>query len=222
MVADSRGVAVSSRGPDALERIRATGLIAVLRGIDRAAATPVVDALRAAGVTAIEFTADTADAPELVERAADRVGDEATIGMGTVLDVATADEAIEVGASFVVTPTVEPDVIERCVDAEVPIIAGAYTPTEAVRAASAGADMVKVFPASTGGPGHVRAFQGPLDGIPLVPTGGITAETAGDYLASGAAAVGVGGGLFPEGALEDRRYDDITARAARILEATRA
>lgn len=219
MVAACRNVSVSSRRPGVLERIRDTGLIAVLRGIDGTDATAVVDALRAAGVTVIEFTADTPDALELIRQEHERVGDEAAIGLGTVLDVDTAQEAIEAGATFVVTPTVKTEVIERCGHHGVPIIAGAYTPTEAVRAMRAGADMVKVFPASTGGPGHVRALQGPLSDIPLVPTGGVTAETADDYLSNGATAVGVGGGLFPQGALEGGRYDEITTRAERILEA---
>lgn len=219
MVAAGAPPAVNDEGPAPLERIRDTGLIAVLRGIGPADATPVVDALLAAGVSAIEFTADSADAFELVRQERRRIGDRAAIGMGTVLEVATAREALDAGASFLVTPSVDVEVISQGGEVGVPVIAGAYTPTEAVEAANAGSDMIKIFPAATGGPEHVRAIRGPLEHLSLVPTGGVTVETAGAYISSGATAVAVGGGLFPEGVLEAGRYDEIEARAAAVLRA---
>lgn len=209
---------VTEEPSGAIERIERTGLIAVLRALGEREAGQVVDALVAAGVTVVEFTADTDGVSRLIRRENDRVGDRVVFGVGTVLDVATAEEAVRAGASFVVTPTVEPAVIEWCVTNEVPVVVGAYTPTEAVRATRAGADMVKIFPASTGGPAHVAAFQGPLDQLALVPTGGVTAETAGEYIECGATAVGVGSGLFPADALAEGRYDEIRERAELLLE----
>lgn len=205
------------RGP--LERITETGLIAVLRAIDPAQVSAVVDALVAAGVSVIEFTADSPNAFEVIRRERKRVGDRAAIGVGTVLDEPTAKDGLDAGAAFVVTPTVEVDVIDRCGYAGVPVIVGAYTPTEAVRAADHGADMIKIFPATTGGPAHIRAFGGPLDHLSLIPTGGVTVDTAGEYIAHGATAVGMGGGLFPDGALDAERYAEITARAEAVLSA---
>jgi 2-dehydro-3-deoxyphosphogluconate aldolase/(4S)-4-hydroxy-2-oxoglutarate aldolase len=193
-------------------------LIAILRGIRPGDASDVVDALLAAGVSAIEFTADTESALEIISRERDRVGDEAAIGIGTVSDVPTVEAALEAAASFVVTPTVEPNVIDRCVSAGVPVIAGGYTPTEAVTAAAAGADMIKIFPASTGGPAHIRAFQGPLDHLRLVPTGGVRVEDVADYISAGATAVGMGGGLVPDQAIENGAYGAITTRAEAVLE----
>lgn len=221
MVAAVPGLAVTAHPTSPLERIRDTRLIAVLRAVEPGEATAVVDALLAAGVTVIEFTADSTAPFETVHEQRERVGDRAAIGLGTVLDVPTARQAVDAGAAFVVTPTANTDVIEMCVDEGVPVIGGAYTPTEARTVAESGADLVKVFPAATGGPAHVRALQGPLGDLPLVPTGGITVETAGDYLSSGAVAVGVGGGLFPDGALEAGRYNEITARVERLMAAVR-
>lgn len=218
MVKPEPGLYVNNQQPQPLEAIEDTGLIAVLRGIAPSKAGEVVDALLAAGVTAIEFTADSPDAVAVLRRETQRIGDQSVIGVGTVLDSETAQKAIDAGATFVVTPTVDTEVIGLCTDRDVPVIAGAFTPTEAVRAANAGADMIKIFPAATGGPGHLGAFGGPLPELSLVPTGGVTVETAGEYIANGASAVGIGSGLFPQGALEHERYDEIQRRALNVLE----
>lgn len=221
LVSAGAGPSVTEDEDGVLERIRRTRLIAVLRGIDEADASPVVDALLAAGVEALEFTADTADAMALIRREGDRVGDRAAVGVGTVMDPTTAEEAIEAGAAFIVTPTVVPAVIEVGVAEDRPVVAGAFTPTEAVRADEAGAAMVKVFPAETGGPAHIGAFSGPLDYLDLVPTGGITVDTAGSYIANGATAVAVGGGLRPKGAIEAGDYRAVQSRAEALLVAVK-
>ncbi|MFB6360181.1 MAG: bifunctional 4-hydroxy-2-oxoglutarate aldolase/2-dehydro-3-deoxy-phosphogluconate aldolase [Halobacteriales archaeon] len=209
---------MTGQQPQSSAAIEDTGLIAVLRGIAPSQAGDVVDALLAAGVTAIEFTADSPDALAVLRRETQRVGDQSVIGVGTVRDRETAQNAIEAGATFVVTPTVETEVINVCTEQSVPVIAGAFTPTEAVGAAKAGADMIKIFPASTGGPAHLRAIGGPLPELSLVPTGGVTVETAGEYIANGASAVGIGSSLVPEGVLEEERYEQIERRASNALE----
>lgn len=219
MVSAGAGPAVTGDEAGVLERIRQTGLIAVLRGIDETDASPLVDALLAAGVEVLEFTADTVDAMALIRHEAGRVGNRAAVGVGTVMDPTTAQEAVEAGAAFIVTPTVEPDVIEVGIAEDLPVVTGAFTPTEAVRADEAGAAMVKVFPAATGGPGHIAAFGGPLDHLDLVPTGGVTVETAGSYIANGATAVAVGGGLRPDGAIEAGNYQAVQRRAEALLAA---
>jgi len=146
---------------------------------------------------------------------------EVIMGAGTVLDAPTARQAILAGAQFLVTPTVKLDVIETAQRYGVPVIPGAMTPTEILTAWEAGVDMVKVFPASVLGPGFIKAVHGPLPQIPLVPTGGITAENAGDYIRAGAAMVCAGGWLVDKRAVAEGRFQVLTENARRLVEAVR-
>ena len=150
------------------------------------------------------------------------VGDRLLVGAGTVLDVETARLVIQAGARFVVAPTFRAAVVEMCRRYDVVAIPGAYTPTEIVTAWEAGADLVKVFPAGGLGPGYVKDLQGPLPQLRLVPTGGVTAENAGAFLAAGAVAVGVGGALVEREAVRRGDYARITEQARRLLRAVRA
>jgi len=138
-----------------------------------------------------------------------------------VLDATTARQAILAGAKFLVTPTVELDVIETARRYGVVIIPGAMTPTEILTAWEAGADMVKVFPASVLGPSYLKAVRGPLPQIPLVPTGGITADNAGEFIRAGAAMVCAGGWLVDKKAVAEGRYEVLTERARQLVETVR-
>ena len=206
---------------DRLDRIRDGGVIAILRGVQRDDAVAVADAVVDAGVTALEVTADTPNAMSSIEAIADRV-DDAIVGAGTVLDAETARAAQLAGAEFLVTPTVNRDVIRTANRYGTPIAVGAYTPTEALDAFEAGADLVKVFPAKTGGPAHVAAIGGPLPQVPLVPTGGVGAGNAGDYVDAGAVAVGVGSSIVDDEAIADGDFDAIRANARAVIEAVSA
>ncbi|OYR75623.1 bifunctional 4-hydroxy-2-oxoglutarate aldolase/2-dehydro-3-deoxy-phosphogluconate aldolase [Halorubrum ezzemoulense] len=206
---------------DRLDRITDSGVIAILRGAGVEEAPAVADAVTDGGVTALEVTADTPDVTAAIEAVAERV-DDAAVGVGTVLDAETARAAQLAGAEFVVTPTVNREVIRTANRYGTPIAAGAYTPTEAIEAFEAGADFVKVFPAKTGGPAHVAALGGPLSQVPLVPTGGVTADDAGAYVEAGAAAVGVGGAIVDHDAIEAGAYDRIAADARAVVEAVSA
>ncbi|SNR64659.1 2-dehydro-3-deoxyphosphogluconate aldolase / (4S)-4-hydroxy-2-oxoglutarate aldolase [Halorubrum ezzemoulense] len=206
---------------DRLDRITDSGVIAILRGVGVEEAPAVADAVTDGGVTALEVTADTPDVTAAIETVAERV-DDAAVGVGTVLDAETARGAQLAGAEFVVTPTVNREVIRTANRYGTPIAAGAYTPTEAIEAFEAGADFVKVFPAKTGGPAHVAALGGPLSQVPLVPTGGVTADDAGAYVEAGAAAVGVGGAIVDHDAIEAGAYDRIAADARAVVEAVSA
>ncbi|MDB2272668.1 2-dehydro-3-deoxyphosphogluconate aldolase [Halorubrum ezzemoulense] len=206
---------------DRLDRITDSGVIAILRGVGVEEAPAVADAVTDGGVTALEVTADTPDVTAAIEAVAERV-DDAAVGVGTVLDAETARAAQLAGAEFVVTPTVNREVIRTANRYGTPIAAGAYTPTEAIEAFEAGADFVKVFPAKTGGPAHVAALGGPLSQVPLVPTGGVTADDAGAYVEAGAAAVGVGGAIVDHDAIEAGAYDRIAANARAVVEAVSA
>ncbi|SDF71225.1 2-dehydro-3-deoxyphosphogluconate aldolase / (4S)-4-hydroxy-2-oxoglutarate aldolase [Halorubrum xinjiangense] len=206
---------------DRLDRITDGGVIAILRGVARDDAVAVADAVVDAGVTALEVTADTPNAMSSIEAIADRV-DDAVVGAGTVLDAETARAAQLAGAEFLVTPTVNRDVIRMANRYGTPVAVGAYTPTEAIEAYEAGADAVKVFPAKTGGPEHVAAIGGPLPQVPLVPTGGVGADNAGEYVRAGAVAVGVGSSIVDGEAIADGDFDAIRSNARAVVEAVAA
>jgi 2-dehydro-3-deoxyphosphogluconate aldolase/(4S)-4-hydroxy-2-oxoglutarate aldolase len=141
--------------------------------------------------------------------------------VGTVLNVEAAEAAIGAGAQFVVTPTMSPAVIRACVAHGTPILSGALTPTEALAAHEAGADMVKLFPARFGGPQYLRDILAPLPFLRIVPTGGVGAENARAYLDAGAVAVGVGGSLISAQAVAQADWGTITAGARAVVQAVR-
>ena len=178
-----------------MEAISAAGIIAVLRASDADRFDRVAEVLVEAGVTCVEFTLTSRGAVEALRRFTARLPTGVTLGAGTVLEPETADAAIDAGASYLVSPTVDLDVIQRARRRGVAALPGAFTPTEILRAWRAGADAVKLFPASVGGPAYLRAVKAPLPEVPLVPTGGVGLEEIGRYLDAGALAVGLGGPL---------------------------
>ncbi|OYR42200.1 2-dehydro-3-deoxyphosphogluconate aldolase [Halorubrum sp. Ib24] len=206
---------------DRLDRITDSGVIAILRDVDTDDAGAVADAVVDGGVTALEVTVDSPNAMASIELISDRVED-VLVGAGTVLDAETARAAQLAGAEFLVTPTVNRDVIRTANSYGTPIVVGAYTPTEVLEAYQGGADAVKVFPAKTGGPDHVAAIGGPLSQIPLVPTGGVGAENAGAYIQAGAVAVGVGSSIVDHNAIADDSYGRVAANAQSVVEAVSA
>lgn len=207
---------------DTTERLVDGGVIAVLRGVD---ADDVVHVARAAvegGVRAVEVTADTPGAMDMIAAVADDLGDVALVGAGTVLDAETAVAAHRVGAEFVVSPSVKVDVVEACNRHGMVAIPGAATPTEAVEAYEAGADLVKLFPAASLGPDYLAALGGPLSQIPFVPTGGVDAENAGTFVEVGAVAVAAGGAIVDREAVERGDYETVTERARELVDSVEA
>lgn len=204
-----------------LERIAASGVIAILRGVEPEAVVDVATAVVDGGVTALEVTADTPGVTDAIEALSGSF-DDVLVGAGTVLDSETARAVQLAGAEFVVTPTVDEGVIESCNRYGIPVAPGAYTPTEALTAYEAGADLVKIFPAKSGGPDHVAAVGGPLPQIPLVPTGGVGPGNAGAYVDAGAFAVGAGSAIVADDAVASGNYDEITANARAMVEAVEA
>ena len=172
--------------PPAIERSR---VVVVARRLPPS----VIDRLAAlADGLVLEITMDGPSAADDIARIR---SDAITVGAGPILDIAGAERALDAGAEFLVAPHLDERVVEWAAARDVSFVAGAMTPTEAVRAWAAGAAAVKVFPASVVGPRFVREMRGPLGHIPLVPTGGISAENARDFIAAGAVAVGVGSWL---------------------------
>ena len=205
---------------DRLERLLDSGVVAVIRGADADTVVDIARAVHAGGVTAVEVTADTPGVMDLIAEVTAALAEEDVIvGAGTILDGETARSAILAGAEFVVSPSVSTDAIEVCNRYGVPVAPGAATPTEAVTAYEAGADIVKVFPASSLGVGYVKSLTGPLGHIPLLPTGGVDAVNAGDFIDAGAAAVGVGSALVDDELVATEDFAEITTRAEALVEA---
>lgn len=200
-----------------LKRIEDTGVVAILRGVNPDTVVDVATAVVDGGVSALELTADTPGVTDMI-KSLSRSFDDISVGAGTVLDSETARAVQLAGAEFVVTPTVNKTVIETCNRYDTPVAPGAFTPTEAITAYQAGADIIKVFPARTGGPEHVSAIGGPLGQIPLVPTGGIGPANAGEYIKAGATAVGAGSAIISDEALASRDYERITKNAKRMVD----
>jgi 2-dehydro-3-deoxyphosphogluconate aldolase / (4S)-4-hydroxy-2-oxoglutarate aldolase len=204
-----------------LSRLIAGKVVAVVRLDSGDQLIKVAEALKAGGVTAIEFTVPTPGALDMIKQASAYFGDEVIMGAGTVLDPETARAAILSGAQFIVTPALNLKTIQLCRRYGKPIIPGALTPTEILTAWEAGADMVKVFPADSMGPAYLKAVLAPLPQVRLAPTGGISADNAAEYLKAGATALGVGGKLVDKQAVARGNFAALTAEAQRLMQAVR-
>ena len=202
------------------QRIVDGGIIAVLRGIDAEQIVPVARAIHEGGVGAIEITANDPRVCGKVAAVDDALLDtDAVVGAGTVLDEPTAQSVIDAGAEFVLSPDVNPDVVKTCNRHGVLSAPGVMTPTETVTAIDAGADVLKMFPATTVGPGHIGALQGPLGEIPILPTGGVSLENVGEFFEAGAAAVGVGSALVDYEAIDAGDMNQVRETAEAFAEA---
>ena len=200
-----------------MRAIEQLGIVAVIRLKDPARVRGVVDALAAGGVRALEVTMTVPRAVDLIRELAPTMPDGFLLGAGTVTDAATARAVIDAGAEFIVGPVFRPDVIAACHDRDVPAIPGCFSPTEILAAHEAGADLVKVFPATALGPTFIRDVRAPLPQVKLMPTGGVTIENAGEWIRAGAAAVGVGSALLDNKAIDSGRFEVITANAQRVV-----
>ena len=192
-----------------LEHLKQTGVVAVIRAASSDAALEISRALVRGGVTGIEITFSTPNAPDAIAGAR-REFSGALVGAGTVLELDQLDAACDAGASFLVSPHTDAALITRARERGVPFLPGALTPTEVVQAFRAGAACVKLFPGSAFGPSYLKALRGPLPHIPMMPTGGVDEHKIGDWLRAGAVAVGMGGSLAT-GSL-----DSIEAAARRV------
>lgn len=197
------------------QALAACPLVAILRAGSAERFGAITDVLVAAGVRAVEFTFTTPGVVKAIGAYAARKPADVVLGAGTVTSTEDAKRAVDAGASYLVAPTVDLEVIEWAVAHDVPILPGALTPTEIHVAWKAGAYAVKVFPASVGGPAYVKAIRGPLPEIPLVPTGGVNVANARAYLDAGAKALGIGSPL--QGKVADDGDFAALAERARTL-----
>ncbi len=201
-----------------IERIHQVGIVPVLRATSAKEAMTIADAIIAGGVTVLEITMTVPGAIQVMEQLVQHHGEKLLLGAGTVLDAETARNCILAGAQFIVSPALDVRTIELCRRYSVPVMPGALTPTEIVTAWQAGADVVKVFPCSAlGGAKYLKALQGPLPQIQLIPTGGVSLNTAEEFLLAGAFALGVGGDLVDAKAATEGRTDVITDNARKYV-----
>jgi 2-dehydro-3-deoxyphosphogluconate aldolase/(4S)-4-hydroxy-2-oxoglutarate aldolase len=201
-----------------MELIQTTGAIAIMRAKSSDQLLAAADAIRAGGVQVIEVTMTTPGALDVIRQATERYGADVLFGVGSVLDPESARAAILAGAQFVVSPTLNLKTIELCHRYAIPVVPGAYTPTEILTAWEAGADMVKVFPASIGGPAYLKAVKAPLPQIKLVPVGGVNLDNTADFIRAGAEVVGVGSALVSQKLLEAGDFATLTERARRLCQ----
>ncbi|HUE76174.1 MAG TPA: bifunctional 4-hydroxy-2-oxoglutarate aldolase/2-dehydro-3-deoxy-phosphogluconate aldolase [Chloroflexota bacterium] len=205
-----------------LRRMTDGGIVAIMRRTESSLAIETVDALYRGGVFVVEVTLNTDGALDMISALAGHFGDQVLVGAGTVMDVASAQAALDAGAKFIVAPHTDVAVIRFANEADRPVIPGAFTPTEIVHAWRAGADLVKVFPVGSVGPRYLRDVLAPLNDIPLLPTGGVTLDNAAEFIRSGARGLGLGSDLVNPKLVTARSFDAIADRArAFVSEVTR-
>ncbi len=197
-----------------LSRILNGGLVAVVRAESGASLIAVVQALVEGGVHAVEITFTVPDAVDVIRQVRRELGENIVLGAGTVLDPETARAALLAGAEYIVSPSLNIDVIKLCRRYDKAVMPGAFTPTEVVNAWESGADVVKIFPADVGGPNYLKSLRGPLPQIRLMPTGGVDLETAEAFLKAGACCLGVGSALVDPRLVREGDYATLRERAA--------
>jgi 2-dehydro-3-deoxyphosphogluconate aldolase/(4S)-4-hydroxy-2-oxoglutarate aldolase len=200
-----------------LNLIRQSGVIAIMRAQSSEQLIAAADAIKQGGVNVIEVTMTTPGALAVIAEASERYGRGVLFGAGSVLDAETARSAVLAGAGFIVAPTLNLDLIALCNRYGIPVMPGCYTPTEMLAAWEAGADMVKLFPASVGGPDLIKAILAPLPQLEIVPVGGVNLDTAAEFIAKGAVALGVGSSLVNQKLLDAGDMAELTRRAAAFV-----
>lgn len=180
---------------------------------DREKLLHVAEALHAGGISAIEVTMTVPGAVEMIEAVRREMGEDVLLGVGSVLDAETTHRAVDAGARFVVSPIFKREIVKATHERGAAALPGAFSPTEIQLAHEAGADIVKVFPASIVGMKFIKAVRAPLPHLKLMPTGGVTLTNAGDWIQAGACAVGVGSALLDKDAIAAGHFDRLTENA---------
>src|SRR5438552_13041805 len=204
-----------------IQAISDSGVVAVIRAKSKDQLVDIANALLAGGVPAIEVTMSTPKAIAGIEMLADMLGDKAVVGVGTVVDASTCRDAISAGAQFVVSPVFDPEVVATTKRYGKISVPGSFTPTEILRAWSAGADVVKVFPSTTLGPGYFKDILAPLPQLKLTPTGGVDIKTTPEWIKAGAVFVGAGTALVPKDAMAKGDWNTVTNNAKAFIEAVK-
>jgi 2-dehydro-3-deoxyphosphogluconate aldolase/(4S)-4-hydroxy-2-oxoglutarate aldolase len=202
-----------------LNRVLQSGIVAILRVPTSDQLASVARALFEGGIDVIEVTFTVPNALEILAAVKKDLGNRVLLGMGTVLDPESARAALLAGAEFIVSPSLNLDVIRLCHRYDKVVMPGAFTPTEILAAWEAGADIVKVFPSDAVGPSYLKALRGPFPQIRLMPTGGVNLETLPEFIKAGACAVGVGGSLVDPKVIRDGNFKQLGNLASQYVQA---
>lgn len=205
-----------------VQKIISEGAVAVIRLQDSKKLIKVAEAVQRGGISAIEITMTTPNALKVIEEVSNEMGNDILVGVGSVLDSETARLAILSGAQYVVSPILKREIIETTHRYNLPVMPGAFTPSEVLRAHEWGADIVKVFPADVVGMAFFKAIKAPMPFLQLMPTGGVSLTNGGDWIKAGACAVGVGSALLDKKAIAEERYDVLTRNAKTLRESIQA
>ena len=212
---------MKERREEIVQAISDAGAVAVIRMTDAEKLARVVEAVREGGVTAVEITMTVPGALDQIAMLHRELGDSIQLGVGSVLTPEVAHQAIDAGASYVVSPVFKREIIAAAHERGVPAMPGCFTPTEALTATEAGADVIKIFPADVVGMPFFKGVLAPMPHLKLMPTGGVSLTNAGDWIRAGAVAVGVGSALLDNKAIAEGRYDQLTENARRLIESVR-
>ncbi|MBN1568067.1 MAG: bifunctional 4-hydroxy-2-oxoglutarate aldolase/2-dehydro-3-deoxy-phosphogluconate aldolase [Acidobacteria bacterium] len=199
-----------------IRQIHDLGVVAVIRLQDANRLSRVVEAIRSGGVKAIEITMTVPNATAMIRSLTASLPSDVLLGAGTVTNPKAAEEVINAGAQFVVSPVLNLDMIKVCNAADIAVLPGCFTPTEIFSAWDAGADAIKIFPATSLGPKFLKDIAGPFPYIKMMPTGGVTIENVGEWIAAGAFAVGMGSALLDKKAIEQGNYAILTELSSRL------
>ncbi len=201
---------------EATQRLCDKGIVAVVRASSSEQLIGVASSLLAGGVDCIEITMTTPNALQVIADCRAKF-DAAFIGVGSVLNAEVANEAIDAGAQFVVSPIFKTEIIDAAHVADLPCVPGCFSPTEIIQATDAGADMVKFFPGGMFGPKYFKAVMAPMPHLKLTPTGGVNLDTAADWIAAGACTLGVGSALVTKAALTEGKFDEVERLAGEYV-----
>ena len=200
-----------------LDEILKRKAVAVLRVKEEDKLKKVIQAIDAGGVSVAEITMSVPNAIQLIEKMSQELDSRIIIGVGSVLNKQTAEDAIKAGAKYVVSPILKKEIIETALKYDVPVMPGCFTPTEIYSAFELGADIAKVFPADVVGMQFFKAILAPMPHLKLMPTGGVSLTNAGDWLKAGACAVGLGSALVDGKAIKEENYLKLTENAKSIM-----
>lgn len=205
------------------KRIETTGIVPIVRAPSAELATSAARAILAAGIDVLEITMTVPDATTLLRQLRKEIGDSVLLGAGTVLDAQAAKECIDAGAEFIVAPGTDFETIQAAHAQDKPIAPGALTPTEVITAWNAGADMVKIFPCSAlGGASYLKALKAPLPHVKMLPTGGVDASTAAEFIKAGAVALGVGAAVVDFKLMAEKGPEAVTEKCKQLVEVVKA
>jgi 2-dehydro-3-deoxyphosphogluconate aldolase / (4S)-4-hydroxy-2-oxoglutarate aldolase len=203
------------------EKFEELPVVGIMRNFSLQEVMGVLPVYKSAGLSSIEITMNTADAASMIRQAIDQYKGSLNIGAGTVCSLAELRVALDAGAQFIVTPTLQEEVIRACVQNKVPVFAGAFTPTEIFNAWAFGASMVKVFPATSLGHEYIKEIKGPLPHIKLMPTGGVSPENCTDFLKAGADGLGMGSQLLDKKHIHVKNWSALEAHFKALVKKIR-